>query len=187
MAHLIDDLLRLSRVGRAEFRRQTVDVTSLAREILAQLGRAHPERSVELSVQQGMQADADRRLLTIVFENLLANAWKFTSKRPDAKLECGMSTTAEGYAFYVRDNGAGFDPAYASKLFVPFQRLHREADFEGTGIGLAIVERVVRRHGGRIWFDAKPDQGATFWFTLESGADESPSAQVSGALGLPNR
>jgi light-regulated signal transduction histidine kinase (bacteriophytochrome) len=176
MAHLIDDLLRLSRVGRTECRRQPVDLTSLARAVGSKLAQAHPEHAVEFSVQPDMQADADPRLLTIVFENLISNAWKFTSKLPDAKVECGMTTSGALPAFYVRDNGAGFDEAHAAKLFLPFQRLHRESEFEGTGIGLAIVERVIRRHAGRIWFDAKPNQGATFFFTL--AAERTSAAPV---------
>jgi len=179
MAQLIDDLLRLSRVGRGEFRRQPVDVTALARAVGAELVRLHPERTVVLSVHAEMQADADPRLLTIVFENLMSNAWKFTSQRPDAKLECGMTPGTDGNVFYVRDNGAGFDEAHASKLFHPFQRMHRETDFEGTGIGLAIVARVIRRHGGRIWFEAKPNQGATFWFTLGSEGQGTSQSRIS--------
>jgi len=166
MAELIDDLLKLSRVTRSEFRQESSDLSSLARGVLAQLQRAEPDRQVEAVVADGIVVQGDSRLLKIALENLLGNAWKFTGKRPDARIEFG-STTGNGHAtHFVRDNGAGFDQTYAGKLFGVFQRLHAATEFEGTGIGLATVQRIVSRHGGRIWAEGAVDQGATFYFTL---------------------
>ncbi len=164
MGHLIDDLLSLSRVTRSEFLRERVDITAIVRDVVARLQQRSPERQVELAVTEGLATDGDERLLTIVFENLLGNAWKFTGKRAAARIEVGAGDVDGQFAYYVRDNGAGFDMTYAEKLFGVFQRLHSTTEFEGTGIGLATVQRVVRRHGGRIWADGK---GATFYFTLE--------------------
>ncbi|MBY0495813.1 MAG: hypothetical protein K2Y23_16505 [Cyanobacteria bacterium] len=124
------------------------------------------QRTLHVTIADGMQANADPRLMQIIFENLLGNAWKFTSKVADAKVEVGMGYIDGAATFFVRDNGAGFDEAYSSKLFAPFQRLHSEKDFPGTGIGLATVQRMVRRHGGRVWANAAPGSGATFYFTL---------------------
>jgi PAS domain S-box-containing protein len=168
MGELIDDLLDLSRVSRDEMRRQTVDLSQLAREVLANLQQGTPERTVEIHVEDGLAAEGDARLLRAMLENLLGNAWKFTSKTTAARI----AFTAAGHdggarVFAVTDNGAGFDMRYASKLFGPFQRLHRTEEFPGTGIGLATVQRIVGRHGGRIWAEAAPGKGATFRFTLE--------------------
>ena len=162
MAHLIDDLLELSRVGRADLVRQRVDVSAIARRVLKGLRQASPERDVEVTIPGGLTAEADARLLGVVFENLIGNAWKYTSKLPRAHIEVGL-----GHAgYYVKDDGAGFDPTYAHKLFGVFQRLHTGNQFEGTGIGLAIVQRIVLRHGGRVWAEGAVDRGATFGFTL---------------------
>jgi PAS domain S-box-containing protein len=167
MAQLIDDLLDLSRVTRREMRRERVDLSALAREAIEQLRKADPGRAVEAEIADGAVAEGDPHLLRIVLDNLLGNAWKFTAKRPDARVEFGTTTTGEGErAFFVRDNGVGFDMAYADKLFGAFQRLHGMTEFPGTGIGLATVQRVVHRHGGRVWADATPGRGATFFFTL---------------------
>ena len=162
MAQLIEDLLGLSRIGRAPLRRERVDVTAIGRKILADLSEHDPERRVEAIVADGLAATADSRLVTVVLENLLGNAWKFTSKQPAARIEVGKNDGA----FFVRDNGAGFDLKYADKLFTPFQRMHADTEFPGTGIGLATVKRVVARHGGRIWAESSPGQGAAFFFTL---------------------
>ena len=162
MGELIDDLLALSKVTRGEFRREDVDLTALATSITGELARNEPERRVELAIAPEVRANADAKLLKIVLENLLNNAWKFTSKVPVAKIEVGF---ADG-AYFVRDNGAGFDMKYAKTLFAPFQRLHTDKEFAGTGIGLATVSRVIQRHGGRIWADAAVGEGATFQFTL---------------------
>ena len=212
MAELIDDLLHLSQVTRAEMRRERVDLTALAEEIGAELKRLQPDRQVELVVAPALAADADAHLLRLALYNLLANAWKFTGKNPLARIEFGVTrggaidgtgvecrvagddpitdlpspitppvspvspptTSATRHSppvtFYVRDNGAGFDMAYASRLFGAFQRLHSMQEFEGTGIGLAIVQRIIHRHGGRVWAEGAVGQGATFYFTL--GAKE---------------
>ena len=166
MSQLIDDMLALARVTRGEFERGPVDLTQIARSIGAALARVSPSRSVDFSVAEGLVANGDARLLTIALENLLGNAWKYSSQRERARIEVGITTT-EPRAFFVRDNGAGFDMAYADKLFGMFQRLHANTEFEGTGIGLATVQRVIRRHGGRIWAQAAVGQGATFFFTLD--------------------
>ena len=169
MARLIDDLLALSRVTRGELDRTETDVSSTARSVAARLARAAPDRQVELVVADGLIADCDDRLLTVAFENLIGNAWKFTSKRGDARIEVG-ATGEKPRTYFVRDNGAGFDMSFASKLFGVFQRLHSTAEFEGTGIGLVTVQRIIRRHGGRIWAEGAVGRGATFFFTLEGSA-----------------
>jgi signal transduction histidine kinase len=167
MGELIDDLLNLSRISRADLRRERVDVSDLARSVLARLRDEQPERNVEVVVPNGLVADADPRLLDVVLVNLLGNAWKFTGKRAEARIEFAARVGGKPRVFFVRDNGAGFNAAYAGKLFGVFQRLHRAQDFEGTGIGLATVQRIVRRHGGRVWAEGEVDRGATFYFTLE--------------------
>jgi PAS domain S-box-containing protein len=166
MASLIDDLLNLSRVTRSEFRREPVDLTRVAKLSLANLQRLEPERAIKVTIADGMQATGDARLLAIVFDNLLGNAWKFTTKTTDPYIEIGVETDGSERVYFVRDNGAGFDPAYRDKLFGVFQRLHSVSDFPGTGIGLATVLRIVERHGGRVWADGEVGKGATFRFTL---------------------
>jgi PAS domain S-box-containing protein len=166
MAALIDDLLRLSRITRAELLRVPVDLAAIAREVVEELQRRTPDRAVTLSLTPSAPATGDPRLLRVVLENLLGNAWKFTGKKTDPHIEFGAQHQEGERRFYVRDNGAGFEMAYADKLFTPFQRLHEEDEFEGTGIGLATVQRVIRRHGGRIWAESEPERGATFWFML---------------------
>ncbi len=175
MARLIDDLLALSRVTRSDFQRTPVDMSVIVRDIAGKLRRASPDRAVELAVADRLLVEGDGRLLTIALENLLGNAWKFTRKQNSARIEVGV-TCDEHRTFFVRDNGAGFDMAYASKLFGVFQRLHSASEFEGTGIGLATVQRVVRRHGGRIWAEGAIGHGATFFFTLDGGARQNVSA-----------
>jgi signal transduction histidine kinase len=170
MSALIEDLLNLSRITRVALRRQPVDLTGLAAGVVEELRRRDPSRRVVVEIAQGLSANGDRQLLGIVLENLLGNAWKFTAKRSEARISFGSDASAAGSAFFVRDNGAGFDMAYADKLFSPFQRLHRSSDFEGTGIGLATVQRIVNRHGGRLSASAEVDVGATFCFTLENQA-----------------
>jgi PAS domain S-box-containing protein len=166
MALLIDGLLGLSRLSRGEVAREKVDLTQLAREAAARLRETAPDRSVELVVADGLEAVGDPGLLTAALDNLIGNAWKFTSKSPRPRVEVGRQTDEGGTVFFVRDNGAGFDQAYAQKLFGAFQRLHSVAEFEGSGIGLATVQRIVRRHGGRIWAQGEVGRGATFYFTL---------------------
>ncbi len=166
MAELIDDLLTLSRVTRSELRRRRVDLSALAHSVLATLQRLDPERRVEVVIAPGLVADADPHLAAIALDNLLGNAWKFTAKRSDARIEFGQTICDGVAAYYVRDNGAGFDMAYRDKLFGVFQRLHPETEFPGTGIGLATVARIAQRHRGRIWAEGTPGAGATFYFTL---------------------
>ncbi len=165
MSRLIDDMLHLARVTRSTLERRDIDLTAVAEEVAAELTRRNPDRQVLCFVEPGLRASADPYLLSIVFENLLGNAWKFTGNREGARVDVGKLPEDEP-VFFVRDNGAGFDMTYANKLFGAFQRLHPESDFEGTGIGLATVKRIVTRHGGRIWAEAAEGQGATFYFTL---------------------
>ncbi len=166
MDQLIDAMLKLSRATRAEMRRQPVNLSELAESILVELHKEDPDRQVELNIAPGVIANGDPSLLRNVLENLLGNAWKFTSKCPVARIELGVARQDGKPVYYVRDNGAGFDMAYADKLFGAFQRLHKAEDYPGTGIGLATVQRIVRRHGGQVWAEAEVDKGATFYFTL---------------------
>ncbi|PYS94341.1 MAG: two-component system sensor histidine kinase/response regulator [Acidobacteria bacterium] len=168
MSALIEGLLKLSRVTRTELTRQRVDLSGMVRELASELRRRDAERTLSLHIQEGLVAQGDPLLLRIVLENLLQNAWKFTRKKTEATIEFNTSRTDEGSVYCLRDNGAGFDMAYVDKLFSPFRRLHAATDFEGTGIGLATVARVIRRHGGRIWAEGKVNQGAAFYFTLGS-------------------
>jgi signal transduction histidine kinase len=162
-SQLIEDLLRLARIGRAPLAPVDLDVSALAKEIAGELGSKDPGRDVEWAIEPGLHARADGGLARVVFENLLGNAWKFTSKRSGARIEVG---SADG-GFFVRDNGAGFDPSLGERLFQPFQRLHSEAEFSGSGIGLATVARIVRRHGGDIAAAGQEGKGATFTFRFE--------------------
>ena len=166
MTMLIDDLLELARVTRRELHIRHCDLTGLSREIAAELQAAEPGRKTKIRVAEGMTVAADAGLLRIAMDNLLRNAWKFTGRKSGAVIEVGCLTAADGRTYFVRDNGVGFDMAHAGKLFGAFQRLHSDAEFQGTGIGLALVQRVIRRHGGRIWAEAEPDRGATFFFSL---------------------
>jgi PAS domain S-box-containing protein len=166
MGQLIDDLLNLSRVTRASMKLVPVDLSQLARSIVAELQRTQPERRVNFKITPNLKASGDPGLLRAVLENLLNNAWKFTSKREQAEIEFGSKHENDETVYFIRDNGAGFDMAYADKLFGAFQRLHAMTDFSGTGIGLATVQRIIHRHGGRIWAEGAVDQGATFFFTL---------------------
>jgi PAS domain S-box-containing protein len=167
MGGLIDDLLQLSRITRVDLTRDRVDLSALAREIVDELRAGSLDRAVEVVIEPDLTADVDRRLMKTMLSNLLGNAWKYTGKMADAKIEFGSQTDERGRRVYhVTDTGAGFDMQYADKLFQPFQRLHREDEFPGTGIGLATVRRVIRRHGGDVWAEGVVDEGATFYFTL---------------------
>ena len=167
MAQLIDDLLNLSRVTRSDMHRERVNLSALAETITIELQQGQPDQAVECVIAPGLIADGDTHLLRIVLENLFSNAWKFTSRHPQAHIEFGSIRQPDGrLAYFVRDDGAGFDMAYADKLFGAFQRLHGMTEFPGTGIGLATVQRIIQRHGGRIWAEAAPEKGATFYFTL---------------------
>jgi len=183
MGQLIDDLLKLSRLTRAELHFETVDLTAMARQITTDLQRAESDRTVACTIEPGVIARGDPRLLRVLLENLLGNAWKYTSRHATARIEFGRTTTDGETAYFVRDDGAGFDPTQADKLFRPFQRLHTTEEFEGAGVGLATAQRVVRRHGGQIWADAAPEQGATFFFTLSAAAEDTtaPPARLATA------
>jgi len=166
MAVLIDDMLQLSRITRSEMRREMVDLGAIADEVARELQRAEPERRVEVVIHPHLSAVADGRLVRVVLENLIGNAWKFTGRQPEARIEIGRAHVPDGPAFYVRDNGVGFDMTYVHKLFGAFQRLHTATEFPGTGVGLATVQRIVHRHGGRVWAEGRPGRGAAFYFTL---------------------
>jgi len=168
MAQLIDDLLKLSRLSRAEMHYEQVDLSALAQAVAAELKETEPERQVKFIIKERVVAYGDRPLLRVVLENLFRNSWKFTSKHPQATIEFGVIQEGGKPVYFVRDDGVGFDRAYAGKLFVPFQRLHTSAEFEGTGIGLATVQRIIHRHGGNIWAEGEVEKGATFYFTLKS-------------------
>jgi PAS domain S-box-containing protein len=168
MAKLIDDLLELSRISRIPVERKPIDMSALAQGIATELQQAEPERKVEFDISPRMKGNGDPALLRIALQNLMNNAWKFTSRKASARIEVGSTNGKGPRAFYVRDNGAGFDMAYANKLFGAFQRLHAVTEFPGTGIGLATVQRIIHKHGGRVWAESVVDQGATFYFTLQA-------------------
>ena len=166
MEQMIDRLLDLARATRSEAAPVPVDLSGLSREIADELQHREPERQVEFSIQEGLGVNGDPQLLRMAMENLLGNAWKFTGRHAQARIEVGVTTGGDGPAYFVRDDGAGFDMAYVDKLFNAFQRVHTAEEFEGTGIGLATVRRVVLRHGGRVWAEGEVEKGATFYFTL---------------------
>jgi PAS domain S-box-containing protein len=166
MSQLIDDMLNLSRVSRLEMNIQQVNLSEIAQEVADELRETQPERQVEFDIQEGIKARGDDRLLRIVLENLIGNAWKFTSKHASARIEFGMQQKNDIVTYFVRDNGAGFDMSYAQKLFSAFQRLHTANEFPGTGIGLATVQRIIHRHGGKVWAEGEVEKGATFYFTI---------------------
>jgi light-regulated signal transduction histidine kinase (bacteriophytochrome) len=166
MGELIEDLLSLSRVSRSELKREDVNLSDLARTVAAELSQRSPGRSVQFVIAPHVVTHADPHLLRVVLENLLGNAWKFTSKRDQACIEFGAETRDGKLVCFVRDNGAGFDMAFADRLFGAFQRLHSTAEFPGNGIGLASVKRIIHRHGGQVWAEGAVDQGATFYFSL---------------------
>ncbi len=166
MARLIDDLLKLSRVTRSDMNREKVNLSEIAQKIVAGLEKAEPGQKVKLNIASDVMAYGDRNLLHLVLENLLGNAWKFSGKVDSPRIEMGIAEYNGKRAYFVRDNGVGFDMTYADKLFKPFQRLHKASEFAGTGIGLATVQRIIRRHGGEVWAESKLGEGATFYFTL---------------------
>jgi light-regulated signal transduction histidine kinase (bacteriophytochrome) len=176
MTRMLDDLVAFSRLARAPVERGRVDVSSVAGRIAERLKRTEPARAVAVTIEAGLEADADEELLGVILENLLVNAWKFTARREAARIDVGRQApsaperpptepSGEG-AFFVRDNGVGFDPAMTSRLFGAFQKLHPRQDYGGNGIGLATVRRLVMRHGGKVWAEGRPGEGATFFFTL---------------------
>jgi light-regulated signal transduction histidine kinase (bacteriophytochrome) len=166
MSQLIDALLELSRLSRRDMSRERVDLTAVARTIDSELREHQPSRKVSFEVADNLVVEGDPRLLRLALENLLSNAWKFTSKHDSARIELTRHPTEHGGAFCLRDDGAGFNPRMADKLFGAFQRLHAADEFEGTGIGLATVQRIIHRHGGRVWAEGEVDRGAAFYFTL---------------------
>ncbi len=172
MAKLIDELLSLARISRADVRRERCDLGLIARSVHDRLALSYPGRSVQLVLEGELVAEADSRLVRVVLENLLGNAWKFTRDQAKPEIRVGAERREGSRAFFVSDNGAGFDMAYAEKLFGLFQRLHSRREFEGTGVGLATVKRVVQRHGGRVWADGRVGEGATFHFTLPAAPAE---------------
>lgn len=166
MGHLIEDLLKLSRVTRTEMRQEIVDLSGMASALAEEFQRYEPSRQVDFQIMPGMKVNGDSNLMRLALENLISNAWKFTSKGNHARIEIGQLSEAPEQVFYVRDNGVGFDMKYYDKLFRPFQRLHNATEFEGTGVGLATVQRIIQRHSGRIWAEAAVGQGACFYFSL---------------------
>lgn len=182
MSVLIDDMLNLSRVSRSEMNKEDFDLSAVARSIAEQLQTCDPGRSGEFVIKSNLRVTGDLHLLRVALENLLGNAWKYTSRHDHARIEFGRCERHGQPVYFVRDNGAGFDPQYASRLFEAFQRLHSAAEFPGTGVGLATVERIVRRHGGEIWAESAVEKGATFYFTLPTmptGAEKAPSSNDS--------
>jgi light-regulated signal transduction histidine kinase (bacteriophytochrome) len=169
MTRLIDDLLRLSEISRRQMEKTEVDLSAIASSVISDMREADPERRVIIRIEEGLSAFADRSLMEIVLSNLLGNAWKFTSRTENARIEFGSIQREGKNMYYVRDNGAGFDPQYMKKMFLPFQRLHSEQEFEGTGIGLTTIERIIHRRGGRVWAEGEKGKGATIYFTLGQG------------------
>jgi light-regulated signal transduction histidine kinase (bacteriophytochrome) len=187
MCELTDALLALADLSNTPLLHQSVDISAVARGVVERLREQHPGREVSIVIEDTPHAQGDVRLLANMLENLLGNAWKFTSKTQHAEIVFGGQAWPNGsYLYHVKDNGAGFDPAYAYKLFGPFQRLHTASEFEGTGIGLAMVRKIVSRHSGRVWAESTPGQGASFYFSLnETALDRTPreaGATVPGSL-----
>ncbi len=181
MSHLIDDLLSLARVTRVEIAAQPLDLTPRAHQVVEQLRVRHPGHVVKVEIDAAMPCVGDSRLLAIVLENLIGNAWKFSARAAAPAIRIGCRTGEAGETvFYVADNGAGFDMAFADKLFKPFQRLHATSEFDGTGIGLATVQRIITRHGGHVWAQSAPGEGATFLFTLKGGATHEEQQESAG-------
>lgn len=166
MSELIEALLNLSRISQLKLEREVIDISATAEHIVGELSQHDPARSVEVRIAPGLTAYGDQRLITSVLENLLNNAWKFTSKTSSARIEVGGALWGNAHSIWVRDNGCGFDMAHHDKLFHPFQRLHTQAEFPGSGVGLATANRIIARHGGRLWAESRPQEGATFWFTV---------------------
>ena len=166
MAELIEDMLKLFRITRTEMDILKINLSNIAESIIDELKKSQPERQVNIKIAKSLEDFADPRLIRIVLENLIGNAWKFTEKKSNAEIEFGTMEKEDKKVYFIRDNGAGFDMDYANKLFAPFQRLHNIDEYPGTGIGLAIIKRIIHRLGGTVWAEGKPDHGATFYFTL---------------------
>jgi PAS domain S-box-containing protein len=183
MSDLTDALLALADLSNTQLLHQNVDLSAIARGVAERLREQDPERDANVVVEETAHAQGDIRLLTDVMENLLGNAWKFTSKVPHARIVFGGERRPDGsFLYHVKDNGAGFDPAYAYKLFGPFQRLHSAGEFEGTGIGLAMVRKIVSRHGGRVWAESRPGEGADFYFTLNEAMPAAAAPHAGGRI-----
>jgi light-regulated signal transduction histidine kinase (bacteriophytochrome) len=166
MGKLIDDLLDLSRITRSEMRREKVDLSAMVKMKASRFQETQPDRQVEFIIAEGIYVNGDEGLLRVAVNNMLGNAWKFTEKHSQARIEFGITKNDSEHVYFISDDGAGFDMTYVDKLFGAFQRLHSLNEFEGTGIGLATVQRIIHRHGGRIWAEGAVEQGATFYFTL---------------------
>ncbi len=180
MVDLIEALFKLSEAARGEVRQDIVNISTLAQDVKTELMRSEPERKVEFLIQEGLTAIGDPHLLRVALENLLGNAWKYTGRKDLARIEVGRTLQEGAAVYFVRDDGAGFDMRHADKLFLPFSRLHARGEFEGTGLGLATVQRIIRRHGGRIWGESSPQKGAVFFFTLPAAGMTTGEAQNSG-------
>jgi light-regulated signal transduction histidine kinase (bacteriophytochrome) len=167
MKSLIDDILNLSKISRKEIKKQQTNLSQIALSIIEELKASQPQRVVKVDIQDNMIANVDKNLIHIALSNLLGNAWKFTGKTPDARIRFNKQIKNGKSIYSIKDNGAGFDMKRSENLFTPFRRLHSDQEFSGTGIGLAIVERVIERHGGRIWAEGEINKGATFFFTLD--------------------
>ncbi|WP_455204783.1 sensor histidine kinase, partial [Kaarinaea lacus] len=176
MSQLIDDILELGRLSRVDVEMQEVNISQIANDVVEELMSTDVARQVDVTISSEMKAKADPQLIRVSLQNLIGNAWKYSAKTPHPKIEIGVYGVNRIRTFYIKDNGAGFDMRYKDKLFKPFQRLHGEKDFEGTGIGLATVERIIERHGGKIWAVADINKGATFYFTL-------PAVEVNSGVG----
>jgi light-regulated signal transduction histidine kinase (bacteriophytochrome) len=182
MSELIDVLLEFSKLSNAEPQRENFDISVMVREMVDELKRSNPERRFVLRVADGIVVNGDPKLLRVVLNNLLRNAWKYTGKREEAFIEVGATNLCGKQVYFVRDNGQGFDQSDANKLFRPFQRLPGSEDFKGSGIGLTTVERIILRHGGLVWAEGAPDKGATFYFTLGADGPSLPSCQKAPSL-----
>jgi signal transduction histidine kinase len=175
MSALIDDLLNLSRSKSAMLHVEPIDLSSIAAGIIDDLRKSEPQREVEVAIAPGLRTIADRGLMRVVLSNLLGNAWKYSSRTPNARIEFSSRREGNATVFFICDNGAGFDPHFGHRLFQPFQRLHTQEEFTGTGIGLATVARIVSRHGGKIWAESEPGQGASFFFTIPLNTPSQPT------------
>jgi light-regulated signal transduction histidine kinase (bacteriophytochrome) len=168
MGELIDGLLKLSRINQAEINNESINLSTFCHELVTELRKQEPKRDVSVDIQAKVMAKGDRHLLHDALANLIGNAWKFTAQLPQARIRFGCKQANGTTVYYVQDNGAGFDPAYADRLFIPFQRLHHQKEFPGTGVGLSTVQRIIQRHDGTIWASGQPGEGSTFYFTLHS-------------------
>ena len=166
MGNLIDDMLKLSRISRTSIKKERLNLSQITEDITNELKKSEPNRKVKITIQKDVMVKGDFSLLKIMLENLLNNAWKFTSKKDETIIEFGIIKGEEKDIYYIKDNGVGFDMEYVDKLFTPFQRLHSEEEFSGTGVGLANVKRIINMHGGKIWAEGKVGEGATFYFVI---------------------